>query len=203
MQYGVLVQAVDLPADFVGLAQRAEQLGFDYLWVADSSLHGRDVYSYLTLAALHTTRIQLGTGVTHPLTRHPAINVNSIATIHEISGGRAVLGIGAGDRPGLELGLEPAKRQSIEEMVTLSRRMLAGETVTFQGATFDTNEAHLIHPPRSMLPIHIAASGPRTLRLAGALADGVLMQVGVHPTCVSYAIERVAEGVAHRGGSGC
>ena len=53
-----------------------------------------------------------------------------------------------------------------------------------------------------MLPIHIAASGPRTLRLAGALADGVLMQVGVHPTCVSYAIERVAEGVARRGGSG-
>ena len=146
MQYGVLVQAVDPPADFVVLAQRAEQLGFDYLWVADSSLHGRDVYSYLTLAALDTTRIQLGTGVTHPLTRHPAINVNSIATIHEISGGRAVLGIGAGDRPVLELGLKPGKRQSIEQMVTLSRRLLAGETVTFQGATFETNEARLIPP---------------------------------------------------------
>ena len=72
--------------------------GFTHLWLTDSSLHARCVYAYLTLAALNSERLMLGTGITHPYTRHPAITVNAIATLDEISEGRAILGVGAGDR---------------------------------------------------------------------------------------------------------
>lgn len=194
LRFGVLVQAVDPPGEFAALVRRVEELGFDHLWVADSSLHARCAFSYLALAAVSSTRLRLGTGITHPVTRHPAVVANSLATLHEISDGRAVLGLGAGDRPVLELGVGPAPVAAIEDMVTLARRLLAGEEVTFDGAGFRTEHARLIAPPASGLPVYIAASGPRTLALAGRVADGVIMQVGADPRCIAAGLADVRAG---------
>ena len=84
-QYGVAVgvtlQGVDKPEVFREHVRFLDTRGFTHLWITDSSLHARCVYAYLTLAALHSERLFLGTGVTHPYTRHPAITVNAIATI--------------------------------------------------------------------------------------------------------------------------
>ena len=80
VRFGLTTMALDPPDTFVQLSQAVESGGFDFLWVADSSLHARYCYSYLTLVASHTQRVRLGPNCTHPYTRHPAINMNAIAT---------------------------------------------------------------------------------------------------------------------------
>ena len=96
MKFGVIYQSFDPPAVFLDYVQLIEEAGFDYLWVCDSSLHARDVFCYLTLAAMHTTRLRLGVSVHQPYNRHPGINVNGMSTVNEISGGRAMMAVGAG-----------------------------------------------------------------------------------------------------------
>jgi 5,10-methylenetetrahydromethanopterin reductase len=201
-EVGALLQAVDPPDEYAQLIRRIEALGFDAVWVADSSLHARDVWSYLTIAALNSTRLKLGTGVTHPFTRHPAANLNAWATLDQVSGGRAVLGVGAGDRPVLELGLKPAPVKAIRQMIELSRALATGESVSFQGDWFSTQGARLQFPGRATVPVYVAASGPKALSLAGEIGDGVLVQVGTAPACLRYAIDRIADGATGRGLAG-
>lgn len=199
MRAGVLVQAVDAPPAFADLVRRVESLGYDHLWVADSSLHARCAFSYLTLAAVHSTSLRLGTGITQPRTRHPAVAANALATLQEVSGGRAVLGVGAGDRPLLELGLRPAPVAQVEDMVALARRLFAGEQVTATSAAFAVEGARLVAPPSPPVPIHVAASGPRMLQAAGRVGDGAIVQVGADPRCISAALDDLGAGATAAG----
>src|SRR4029077_10771157 len=96
---GVVLQGVDAPGEFCRRVEEIEGLGFGYLWLTDSSLHARNCYSYLTLAATHSSPLQRRTAGTTPVTRPPAITAAAAATVDEVSGGRLILGIGAGDRP--------------------------------------------------------------------------------------------------------
>src|SRR6266550_8304870 len=152
MKFGVIYQSFDPPDVFLEYVRVIEDGGFDDLWVCDSSLHARDVFAYLTLAAVHTTRIRLGVSVFQPYTRHPAIDVNSIATLNEISGGRARMAVGAGDRPQLELGFKPAPVQLVREMIQVSRQLLTGESVTFANDQFQLRDARLRCNADSRLP---------------------------------------------------
>jgi len=94
--------------EFLNWVPFAEELGFEGVWVADSQSVFRDAFIALTLFASHTEKMKLATGVTNPVTRHPAVLANSFATLDEISGGRAVLGIGVGESAVQTLGLKPA-----------------------------------------------------------------------------------------------
>src|SRR5207253_7386221 len=96
------------PDRLVGLARQAERLGYEYLGLADERFF-REVYASLTLCALRTERLQLGPCVTDPYSRHPALTAMAIATLDEISGQRAVLGIGAGVSGFRELGITREK----------------------------------------------------------------------------------------------
>ncbi len=199
VRFGITLQGVEPPDAFQQQVRDLEAAGFSHLWVTDSSLHARYVYSYLTLAALNSRRLLLGTGVTHPFTRHPAINVNAIATLDEISGGRAMLGVGAGDRPTMELGYSPARVQTVREMIEVARRLMAGETLDYEGSTFRLANAKLHYKQRDRIPIYIACSGPRMLALAGEVADGVIVQCGLFPEAVDDARQRIGEGAAKAG----
>src|SRR5438309_3746355 len=137
MKFGVIYQSFDPPSVFLDYVRQIEHGGFDYLWVCDSSLHARDVIAYLTLAAVNTNRIKLGASVFQPYTRHPAINVNGMLTLNEISGGRAIMAVGAGDRPQRELGFTPAPVHLVREMIATSRQLLTGEPVTARNDTFE------------------------------------------------------------------
>ena len=108
MRIGVALQPVDGPREFREFVTEIDALGFDRLWMTDSSLHARYVYSYLTLASTWSPRLHIGTAVTNPLTRHPAVTAIAASTLDIVSEGRFALGIGAGDRPLLSLGLKPA-----------------------------------------------------------------------------------------------
>lgn len=201
VRFGVTLQGVEPPRVFQQQVRDIEAAGFTHLWVTDSSLHARYVYAYLTLAALNSERLQLGTGVTHPFTRHPAINVNAIATLDEISEGRAILGVGAGDSPTIELGYAPARVQVVREMIEVARRLMSGETLDYEGATFRIKNGHIHYKFRERVPIYIACSGPRMLELAGELADGVIVQCGLFPEAITFAREHLAIGAARAGRS--
>jgi 5,10-methylenetetrahydromethanopterin reductase len=191
---GVVLQPVDGPERFKEMVREVEMLGFDNLWLTDSSLHARNCYSYLALAAEHSARLKLGTAVTNPLTRHPAITAAAIATIDEISGGRAILGIGTGDRPLLALGMKPSPLSALEATIEAVRRLWSGQEVDMGPGPFSLHQARLRFPGRPGLPVYISGSGPRTLQLAGRVGDGAILLVGLFPEAVAWAVQQVRQG---------
>ena len=198
---GITLQGVEPPAIFRQQVRDVAAGRFTHLWVTDSSLHARYVYAYLTLAAVESDNIMLATGVTHPYTRHPAMTANAIATLHEISGGRAILGMGAGDRPTAELGFQPARLADLRSSIQVIRKLLAGEKVNHHSPCFELTDGELHFDFNERVPIFMAASGPKMLALAGEVADGVLAQVGIFPEAIKFARECVAEGAARAGRS--
>jgi len=179
--------------DFVSWIAKADELGFGGVWVADSQSVFRDAFMALTLFAEHTRRMQLATGVTNVITRHPAVLAHSFATLDELSGGRAVLGVGVGESAIFTIGQKPSKLDRLEEVVTVIRSLLRGETVDFDGQELKVN-----WPPRNV-PVVLACTGPRSLQLAGRIADGVLFQVGADPQLVAYAKKNIAIGAEQAG----
>lgn len=179
--------------EFLAWLPYAEELGFEGVWVADSQSLFRDAFIGLTVFASHTKRMCLATGVTNPITRHPAVLADSFATLNEISGGRAVLGIGVGESAVHTLGLKPATLARLEEVTVAIRRLMSGETVHFDGREIKMTW------PATRIPVFLACSGPRSLQLAGRIADGVLFQVGSDPDLVRYAIRNIALGAEQAG----
>ncbi|HEX4660885.1 MAG TPA: LLM class flavin-dependent oxidoreductase [Streptosporangiaceae bacterium] len=197
--YGVTLQGVDPPGDFTAMVAEIESLDFGHLWVTDSSLHARNSYVYLTLAALNSSRLRLGTAVTNPVTRHPAITAAAAATLDEVSGGRAILGIGAGDRPLLALGRRPCSPADLAAAIEAIRALWSGDEVTLTARGFALDHARLRFGARAGLPIFVSASGPKTLELAGGLADGVILLVGLFPDAVTWALEHIDRGARAAG----
>jgi 5,10-methylenetetrahydromethanopterin reductase len=182
------------------LAVRAEALGYDDFWLADERFF-REVYATLTLVATRTSRLRLGPCVTDPYSRHPALTAMAIATLDEISGGRAVLGIGAGVSGFKELGVNAERSAvAIRESVDLIRRLLAGERVTLAGEQirFDDGRLDFI-PSRADVPIYVASQREAGCRVAGRVADGAIMQGCVAAPLVRFFADAVAEGARRAG----
>ena len=177
-----------------------DRLGYDALWLTDSSLHSRNCWSYLTLAARASARLALGTAVTNPVTRHPGVTAVAAATVAEISGGRLPLGIGAGDRPLLSLGERPARLADLETSIEVIRALWAGEHVTARGASFALDDAHYRFAPVPAIPVWVSATGPKTLELAGRVADGVILLAGLHPDGIKFALEHIDRGAERAAG---
>ena len=201
MRTGVTLQGVDPPADFEEMVTEIETLGYDNLWLTDSSLHSRNCWAYLTLAARQTSRMTIGTAVTNPVTRHPAITAVAAATVAEISGGRVILGIGAGDRPLLSLGYTPARLATLEASIAAIRALWTGAAVEADEPGFALHDAHYRFPPGVDIPVWVSATGPRTLELAGRVADGVILLAGLHPDGISFALEHIDRGAEAAGRS--
>jgi 5,10-methylenetetrahydromethanopterin reductase len=179
------------------LAANVERWGYDVLWLADERFF-RDVYASLALCAMATHRIQLGTCVTDPYSRHPALTAMAIATVDEISQQRALLGIGAGIAGFKEMGIQQRRpAQSIREAIQLIRQLLSGGRVTFHGETLTFEEGQLSVPARVDLPVYIAAKGPRNLQLAGEIANGVIVSSCVSDANIDHVLELVAHGAGH------
>jgi 5,10-methylenetetrahydromethanopterin reductase len=190
-----------------GLAARdaaaAEQAGYDGLALVDSQNLAGDCYVGLALAARATTRLKLATGVTNPVTRHPAASAAAIAAVHAESGGRAVLGIGRGDSALAHLGYAPAAPAVFEDALTRIQAYLRGEQVPFAAdanlATLGLADApkasRLAWLPRNLpkVPVDVAATGPRMIGIAARLAERVSFAVGADPARVRWAIETARE----------
>src|SRR5438105_4947368 len=178
---------------FAADVRRCETLGWDAAWQPDSQLRRRDTYVLLASAARTTERITLGTLLANPMNRHPTVTASSIATIDELAPGRVVLGWGIGDTAVRLAGLRPARIKELEESTRLMRSLLDGQDVEV-GAARPARLPH--HRP---VPIWIAAGGPRTLRMAGGVADGVFIRVGTHPANIKTSVDLIRAGAAEAG----
>lgn len=195
------------PGRTAALARRAEDEGWDGWALVDSQNLACDPYVHLGLAAEATTRLKLATGVTNPLTRHPAAAATAIATVHAESGGRAVLGIGRGDSSLAHLGLAPASPASFERYLVRLQGYLRGEDVPFDvehdgaGAAPPAEALGMAGAPPasriswiaaggagSKVPVDVAATGPRVIRIGARVADRVTFAVGSDPERVAWAI---------------
>jgi 5,10-methylenetetrahydromethanopterin reductase len=195
LAYGVGLP-LDAPLDeVVAVAREAEQLGYAFAWVNDDRLL-RDVYIALAAVAGATSRLRIGPGVTNPYTRHPVLTAVAVATLDELSGGRAVLGLGAGGTNHALLGIRRERPAvAMREAIATVRGLLAGEQVTLEGGVIEVHEARLdFRPRRADVPIYVGARGPRLLELAGELADGVIVGNVTTVAGWRYATERVHAG---------
>jgi 5,10-methylenetetrahydromethanopterin reductase len=190
-----------LPGLAGSMARAFEDAGWDGLYLADTQNLAADVYVSLGLAAAATERMRLATGVTNPVTRHPAVTAAAIAALQAATPGRAVLGIGRGDSSLGYLGRPPAKVADFERYLRQVRGYLHGEDVDLDDGT-SRNQwiAGAGQPP---VPIDVAATGPRVTALAARFGDRVTFAVGADPQRLRDAIalvrtEREAAGLDPR-----
>lgn len=183
-------------AEVVALGAEAEAAGFDVLWVPDSPMIYRDPYATLGALAGRTRRAILGTLATNPATRHPAVTASALLTVHELSGGRARLGIATGDSAVRRLGLAPTPIAEFERTITRIRAWLRGEPAPGPGGDFRVRYAP---GPAPAPAVYVVASGERAMEAAGRVADGVVLNVGVHPAVLQAAIGRVRAAAAAAG----
>lgn len=179
----------------------AENLGFDYAWVADVGLN-RDIYVTMAACSMQTRSILLGTSVTNPYTRHPAVTAAAFATLDEISGGRTVVGLGIGSRRNLlePLGIRRGNiGQTCREAIKVMRSVFSGEKSSFDGQLFRLKDAELGFKAKRMIPIYLAGRGKGTLTLAGEIADGAILSSLTTPRAISYAMNAIVQG-ANRAG---
>lgn len=159
--------------EVVRLAVQAERLGYRRCWVYDEGLVTRDIYVTLTAIALATERILLGPGVTNPYVRHPGVTAAAVATLDELSGGRAFVGLGAGG--GLTLGPLAIDHHrpvvALRDMVSSLRDLFEGRTVDFDGEVFSFRSASLGYGQRDV-EVFLAGRGPLVTQLGGEVADG-------------------------------
>ena len=181
------------PASFALDVRQGEEFGWDLALIPSSPLLVPDPYVMLAFAARGTDRITLGPLIENPVMRHPAVLASSIATVDGIASGRTLLGLGAGDTAVRLMGKSPAKVVELEEAALLTRQLLAGQEID----TGAREPGRLLHARE--VPVWIAAGGPRTLRMAGRVADGVFIRVGRHEANLRAAVEAVHEGAREVG----
>jgi 5,10-methylenetetrahydromethanopterin reductase len=200
VEYGVGLPPSAPVADLVALAEEVERLGYRYLWVNDERLE-RDPFTVLAAMAQRTDRVRLGPGVTNPYSRHPALIATATATLDELSGGRAVLGLGAGGTNHRALGIErKAPVTALRDAIELVRDLWAGSTTTVEGDVVRAREAKLdFNVQRPQIPIYIGGRGPRVLELSGEVADGVIVGNVATREGWAYALDRIAAGAARAG----
>jgi 5,10-methylenetetrahydromethanopterin reductase len=162
--------------------------------VADSQNLNADVWIELALAAAATERIGIGTGVTNPATRHPAVSASAAATLQVESAGRAVLGLGRGDSALTQIGRRPVHVAELEQALVAIQGFLRGEQIELDGAASAIGWIAASGQPK--VPVTVAATGPHVIEVGARHAEQVDFTVGAEPERVRWAVEtaRAAEG---------
>jgi alkanesulfonate monooxygenase SsuD/methylene tetrahydromethanopterin reductase-like flavin-dependent oxidoreductase (luciferase family) len=201
MEFGICLHS---KIDDLDLVVRAENLGFDAAWFADSQMLWSDCYACLALAAERTSRIRLGTGVSVVDTRLAPVTAHSIATINVLAPGRTFLGVGNGFTAWRLMARKPARLAEFEAFLDTTRRLLAGEEApfTYRGETTDVafqmadlGFVNVTDP----VPIHVSAFGPKGQALAGAYGDGLIAAVPPVRSFVERCLTNAAGGAAEAG----
>jgi 5,10-methylenetetrahydromethanopterin reductase len=188
------------PQDLIAIARLAEELGYDTFYYGNEK-YLRDPWIGLAVAAMHTRRIKLSTFITDPYTTYAALTAVGIATLDELSIGRAVLLMGAGGGGGGALGYQRRKpATAIRETIELVRGMLRGEFARVEGQHLRFAGGRLAFPAvRKDVPIYVASRGNRVLEMAGEVADGVMIATYATPAGVRHALSRIDAGLAKSG----
>lgn len=195
MRFGVAIPPCAPLGEVAEAARRAEQLGFDSVWIPDAQLLWRDCFMALALAAERTSRVMLAPGVTSTDTRHPTVVASAMNTLRELAPGRVALGLGTAAGLGHLVNMRPTPRAKLRSDIALIRTLLDGEWWDFDG-----RRARLIGAGGSV-PVYLTAGGPKVAALAGAVADGVIFSVGTTPEVISASIADLQPGLEEAGRS--
>lgn len=195
MKFGIEFLPNEPIDKIVKLVKFAEDVGFEYAWVTDH-YNNKNVYETLALVAAGTETIKIGPGVTNPYVRSPAITASAIATLDELSNGRATLGIGPGDKATFDaLGIEWIKPvTSIKNAIVTINTLLYGEK-TESGAALGGVKA-----VQEKIPVYMGAQGPMMLKTAGGFSDGALINAS-NPKDFEAAVPLIKEGAEAEGKS--
>ena len=192
MQFGITFKP-DMPVErIVALTRRAEAAGFQYGWSFDSHVLWMDPYPLLTLMAVNTKKMKLGTLVTNPAVRDITVMASLFATLDLVSGRRMQLGIGRGDSSRRVMGKKPVSWSQLEQAVADFRALTSGKEIQHDG-----QPTRLSWAPGSP-PVWIAGYGPKVLQMAGRVADGIILQFA-DPDLIAWCLGFVREGARAAG----
>lgn len=175
----------DRPVEVVNAWWRdADEAGVDVIAVVDSPAILRELYVSSTLCVRETNRTIVMTGVTNPVSRDPSVTASALFALHELAPGRVALGIGIGDSALWGVGLKPARLAHLREYILSVKSLLAGEVATYQGRQFRSRWSPASAPLQ--IPIYVPVAGPKTLRMAAEVADGMILSMGFGDDNVTY-----------------
>jgi probable F420-dependent oxidoreductase len=194
LTFGVTVLPDPPHTRFVELMRLAEEHGFEYGWTYDSHILWHEASPLLTLLAVNTERLKFGHCVTNPGTREPTVTASGYATLHAISDGRAVMGIGRGDSARRVIGYKPVKMAEFEASCRMIKDLMNGRPVEWNGKELQLEWAQ----DRPRIPMYIAAYGPRALGVAGRIGDGVIIQLA-DPIIIQWIMEQARAAAAEVG----
>ena len=174
LSFGVTVLPDPPYSRMIELIQLAEEHGFAYAWTYDSHVLWQESFPILALVADRTSTIKLGHMVTNPGTREPTVLASAYATLHDISDGRMVMGIGRGDSARRYIGQQPVKVAEFEEALKMIKPFMNGKPVTWNGKEL---ELKWVRPEPPEIPMHVAGYGPKALAVGGRQGDGIIIQL--------------------------
>ncbi len=184
---------------------RAEKLGYTHLWVTDSQMIRSDCIAVLTMAAMKTTTLKMGTGVAVPGLRLAPVLANAIATVNSIAPGRVFVALGTGNTAMRLLGRRPVRLKEFAEYIKVVKGLIRGEEVAYadgKGAShriqFSLLDKGYINI-KDHIPVYVAADGPKTQALAGELADGITTTLIPHPETVDQILASARAGAQQAG----
>ncbi len=189
IEFGIVMEAS--PGYTEHLAREIESMGFDYLLCPDTQNLAPDPYGQLTLASTSTERLQLGTGVTNPVTRDAAVTATALMTLQQESDGRAICVIGRGDSSAAHIGIKNATTRQLREYIERIRAYMNGETI--QRAEKESALRWLKGEDISPVPIDIACTGPKTIQMAVEAGDRISFAVGSAPERIEWAVNTATE----------
>ena len=192
VRIGVSVQLGSEKQKFAGagaMVREIERDGFSTIWVSDEQSLRREMYVCATVAALNTSTIGINVGPTNPFTRHPAVTAAAVSTLDEVSNGRMQLTVSRGFSNVENVGLRPALMAQTREYIRATRALWRDKITTWEGKTI-----RLTYPNRPPPKLYLIAEGPKTLRMAGEIADGVICGMGQNPEVIKATLQYIREG---------
>ena len=193
MDFGITIKPDIAIGRIVSLCRQAEDGGFTYSWMFDSHVIWMEPFPLMTLIAANTRKMHIGTCVTNPAVRDVTVSASLFATLNQFSGGRMELGIGRGDSSRRVLGKKPTTLETLTEFVQTFRDLNAGKTVDIDGVP-----TSFPWTSRKSPRVWVAGYGPKALRTAGRIGDGVILQFA-DPDLIDWCMGFVREGAQEAG----
>ena len=190
MKFSIGMGSTLTTAEVSAHAVAAEEAGFSHLTLVDTPTMSRDVHVMMMLAVQATKRIRIGQRVVDPRSIHPSVIANLSASLNELSGGRVFVGLGTGN-PVAKM-RKPATLAELRDSVEFVRKFTAGAEARYDGVSYQSRWAS------ERLPVYVSAHGPKSLQLAGAIADGVIF-VATQPVYARWQLGLINRGAKKAG----
>lgn len=196
MRIGVSYRRDWAPSGLPEYAKKVEQLGFDELWVVEDCFYASGIAS-ATAALATTSKLSVGLGIMPAVARNPVFTAMEIATIAAMFPGRFTPGIGHGVKRWMQqLGAFPKSQMTaLEDAAIITKQLLAGEVVNYEGKQFQLDNGVLVHPPSQVPPVYLGVRGPKSLGLSGRIADGTILAEFSSPAYVEKAKKYIENGM--------